>query len=422
MTVAKFGGTSLATVESIRAVGDIVRKEKYSCIVVSAPGKRFPDDVKVTDLLVRWFYEPEHRDTLTEELCERYGTLADGLGICPSMRHRVRASLKSHLVKHDSYVISRGEALMAGLVAEYLQFKHIDAYDCMYCVEGEVKVSGRFVRKLSPQKPVVVPGFYYRKSPLNKCGGIGLLSRGGSDYTGALIAATAREPYHNWTDIDGVYSADPRVVEHAHSLPELSYEEMRELSFAGAKVFHEDAMLPMIDADQVTYIKNTFDPKKHGTKLSSSPRPHRNIFTGVSALKGYTAITIKEPGLHRRPKALLSILSAFDDIPIEHVPTGVDIVTVVVESTRLHESVLSKLRTLFPVGTVIAELNWSVMVVVGCSMTGTPGVLAQVATVLAQKKINVHFVSQGASELSMVFGIHDSQCDEAVRAVHMLIE
>ena len=431
--VAKFGGSSVADTIQFVKVKDIVGEDasrKY--VVVSAPGKRFDQDTKMTDLLLLCHTHLLNHlpwEQLFQVVCDRFSAIAFTLGIGSDKLDLQKEYEKIRHAMEDGagsdYIASRGEYLNALLMASYLDWDFIDAADVIKFDER-----GKFMpeetneilaAELKKHGNAVIPGFYGTKPD----GKVVTFSRGGSDITGSIVArAAGAEIYENWTDVHGFLTADPRIVDDPQPIKYISYQELRELSYMGASVMHEDAIFPVKAAGIPINIRNTNDPSHPGTIiLDKIPEGETNVITGVAGSKDFVVIAMhkymmnSERGFVRR---LFSILDNYD-ISFEHMPTGIDTISVVVASknigNKLPDIIADINRNLEPDSIEVYE-NIAMIATVGQGMTYRPGVAARLFAALAEKNINIRMIDQGSSEINIIVGVENKDFEEAVRAIY----
>ncbi len=431
--VAKFGGSSVADTIQLMKVRDILMADdarRY--VVVSAPGKRYEQDTKMTDLLYLCHTHLVNHlpwDQLFQVVCDRFSAIAFTLGISPD-----RLDLQGEYAKireamekgaGPDYIASRGEYLNGRLVAAYLGWDFIDAADVMKFDER-----GRFLpeptneilsAELKKHEYAVIPGFY----GADPSGKIVTFSRGGSDITGSIVArAAGAEVYENWTDVHGFLTADPRIVKDPQPIRYISYQELRELSYMGASVMHEDAIFPVREAGIPINIRNTNDPDHPGTIiLEKTPEGTMGVITGVAGSKDFTVIAMHkymmtaERGFMKR---ILSILDSYD-ISFEHMPTGIDTLSLVVESKQLGNNLQDVVddikRSLEPDSIDVYE-DIALIATVGQGMSYRPGVAAKLFTALADNGINIRMIDQGSSEINIIVGVANKDFENAIRAIY----
>ncbi len=430
LVVAKFGGSSLADAEHFRAVKEIVEADPSRRYVVpSAPGKRASDDHKVTDLLLMCHQLAEHNIDPGEVFAlvsERYTSIRDELGLeqrieddLDVVRERIAAGATS------DYVASRGEYLNGKLLAEFLGYDFIDAADVIrFNTDGEYqqKQTMKTLRaRLEDSPNAVVPGFYGG----DDLGNIHTFSRGGSDVTGAIVARGARaDLYENWTDVSGFLQVDPRIVPEARPIEIVTYKELRELSYMGASVLHEEAIFPVREKGIPIQIRNTERSEDPGTLIVADDARRQFVtVTGIAGMRDFTVITLDKTLMNEEEGFIRKLVSVFETngVSILHVPSGIDTVSVIVrsESSRfILNKILAELRIYCQPDSISVSPGMSLIAVVGRGMIQSPGVAAKVFTALADSGVNIRMISQGASELSIIVGVEDSQFEDAIKALH----
>jgi len=433
--VAKFGGSSVADGIQLTKTKQIIEADpdrKY--IVVSAPGKRFEGDSKITDLLYLCKTHAEHNlpyDQLFQVIADRFMAVQLNLDIDVNL-HEHFDVIKENLKKGCSadYIASRGEYLNAVLIAAFLGYDFVDA-------EGLIQFDGkgRLLQKetdealraeLAKHERAVIPGFYGTNV---KDGSIKTFSRGGSDVTGSLVArAVGADIYENWTDVSGFLMADPRIVKNPKPIHKISYLELRELSYMGASVLHEDAIFPARMANIPINIRNTNKPEDPGTIITAEPdAENTNVITGIAGSKDFTVIAIYknmlagERGFIRR---ILSILEDFD-MSIEHVPTGIDTISIVLSNKTLDgrlDEVMDAIEKQVSPDRMEAFEDIAMIATVGHGMSRRPGTSATLFTALAQADVNIRMIDQGSSELNIIVGVQNKDFNKAIKAIYEAFE
>ena len=430
LKVLKFGGTSLADAEHFRQVAEIVKSDptrRY--VVASAPGKRFSNDTKVTDLLYKCYTLASEEEDITEvfdEIKGRYNDIIANLGLDMDLTEtfeKIRLSLL-HSSGRD-YIASRGEYLNAMILAKYLGFQFIDAKKVIFFKEDGSFDSERTNDILSDRLSVceyaVIPGFY--GSMPN--GTIKTFSRGGSDITGSIVARAASATlYENWTDVSGFLMADPRIIHEPRVIDTITYKELRELSYMGATVLHEDAIFPVRYSKIPINIRNTNEPGDRGTYIvPESDELSDCVITGVAGKTGFSSITIEkdmmnsELGLGRR---VLQVLEE-NGISFEHFPSGIDTMTVIVGSKALAEKrgdVLAGICKNINPENIFVEENLALIAVVGRGMVKAKGTAARIFTSLANAGVNIRMIDQGSSELNIIVGVDSNDYIIALKAIY----
>ena len=429
--VAKFGGSSVADALQIGKIKNIIENDPdIHYVVVSAPGKRFSDDSKVTDLLYLCKAHIEHNlpyQQIFQVICDRFMAVEVNLGVNVGLKEafeEIRKNLEAGAPA--DYIASRGEHLNAMLIAAYLGFDFVDSSRIVRFDEKgrfmEDLTNKEIAEELKHHERAVIPGFYGAKVD----GTIKTFSRGGSDITGALVArAVGADVYENWTDVSGFLMADPRIVKDPKPISTVSYKELRELSYMGASVLHEDAIYPARIANIPINIRNTNEPENPGTMITSEPAKleEGQIIAGIAGSKDFTVITMykallsSERGFIRK---MSGVLEDFD-IPIEHIPSGVDTLSVVISNKQLGgklEDILDEFeRQLKPDHMEVSD-DIALIATVGAGMSLRTGVSAKLFTALAEKKVNIRMIDQGSSEMNIIVGVENKDFEKAIRAIY----
>ena len=429
--VAKFGGSSVADALQIGKIKNIIENDPaIHYVVVSAPGKRFSDDSKVTDLLYLCKAHIEHNlpyQQIFQVICDRFMAVEVNLGVNVGLKEEfeeIRKNLEAGA--SADYIASRGEHLNAMLIAAYLGFDFVDSSRIVRFDEKgrfmEDLTNKEIAEELKHHERAVIPGFYGAKVD----GTIKTFSRGGSDITGALVArAVGADIYENWTDVSGFLMADPRIVKDPKPISTVSYKELRELSYMGASVLHEDAIYPARIANIPINIRNTNEPENPGTMITSEPAKleEGQIIAGIAGSKDFTVITMykallsSERGFIRK---MSGVLEDFD-IPIEHIPSGVDTLSVVISNKQLGgklEDILDEFeRQLKPDHMEVSD-DIALIATVGAGMSLRTGVSAKLFTALAEKKVNIRMIDQGSSEMNIIVGVENKDFEKAIRAIY----
>ena len=429
--VVKFGGSSLASAEQFKKVAAIIKAEPCRRYVVpSAPGKRTKNDTKVTDMLYSCYDAASKGEDITNHFGEieaRYNGIISELGLDFSLADEFEAIKNAFIHKAGrDFAASRGEYLNGLILAEYLGFDFIDAAEVIFFNDNGLFDSERtnavLASELKKHEYAVIPGFY--GSMPNDT--IKTFSRGGSDITGSIVARAAEcDLYENWTDVDGFLMADPRIVENPRVIGEITYRELRELSYMGATVLHEDAIFPVRFAGIPINIRNTNNPEAHGTLIKSSSDKYDtgNVITGVAGKKGFSVITVEkdmmnaEVGFGRR---VLEVLEN-NDICFEHLPSGIDNMSVIINTHELEgrrERILNGMCRPVNPETVDIEDGLALVAVVGRAMVKAKGTAARVFKAISGAGINIRMIDQGSSEISIIVGVEEADFEEALRAIY----
>ena len=431
MKTVKFGGTSLASAEMMKHCADILKKDdarRY--VIVSAPGKRFDGDIKVTDLLYRIYsevlndYDPE---ATVMVVYERFREIVEGLGIefdLDGEFDEIRAQLNHDL--NPNWLASRGEYLNAKIFAAYLGWPFLDAKDLIIFKENHIlshhltyKTAGAI---LSDFSHAVIPGFYGADTH----GVITTFSRGGSDVTGAVIArSVGAELYENWTDVSGVMTADPRIIDNPKQVKWISYRELRELSYMGASVLHEDAILPIRSSGIPIQIKNTMDPDAEGTMIVSAYPfdMKKHPVTGIAGKKGFSNLQIEMALMNTQVGFGARVLQIIADngISYEHTPTSIDIISVIAETQyfeKCRSKIIMEIDREFHPDKLFIEDGMALVTVVGEGISTNVGVAARVLQIISNAGINVRMIDAGCSELNIIIGINESDYEKTIHALY----
>lgn len=432
LKVLKFGGSSLADADQFRKVAAVVKADPANRFVVaSAPGKRFPEDVKVTDLLLECYQLARAKKPIDEpfgKIETRFREIIADLGLNLSLESEfatIRLVIKNRAGR--DYVASRGEYLNSMILAEYLGYAFLDAEDSIFFTEEGVldlaRTDSSLEVLLSEAGRAVIPGFY--GSMPN--GTIRTFSRGGSDISGSIVARAAKaDLYENWTDVSGMLMADPRVVSDPEPIPCITYRELRELSYMGASVMHEEAIFPVREAGIPINIRNTNCPEAPGTMILSSgenaPAPN-HVITGIAGKVGFSAIYIEKALMNGQKGFGRRVLQVLEEhqISFEHLPSGIDTMTVVVETAALKpelDAVLAALKKAVAPDHIAVHDDLALLAVVGRGMVRSEGTAFRVFRALAEAKVNVRMIDQGSSELNIIVGIDAAHYAKALDAVY----
>ena len=444
LKVCKFGGTSVADAAAVRQVCDIVTADAgRRVVVVSAPGKRHRDDAKVTDMLIQC---AEHKlagrpyGEGIEAIVKRYADIATELaaadGVCDDIAQDLWRRIETPCSSRAAFLDlmkAAGEDNSGRLVAAILRGRGSDAH---YVNPGEAGMrltadfgnaqllpeSYRELEKLRKRKGVlVVPGFFGH----TPAGEVVTFPRGGSDITGSILAAAVHaDMYENFTDVDSVFAADPRLVEKARAIPELTFREMRELAYAGFSVLHEEAIIPAVRAGIPIYVKNTQRPHLPGTKIVARHEQAARRVVGIASSAGFCTLYVskylmnREIGFGRR---LLEILED-EGLSFEHTPSGIDNMSVILRETALstekEERVIARIRSELDADDVDVERGLALVMIVGEGMRYAVGMAAKATGALAAAGVNIEMMNQGSSEISMMFGVKAEDRTRAVQALY----
>lgn len=428
--VVKFGGSSLASAEQFRKVGDIIREDSARRYVVpSAPGKRFSKDTKVTDMLYDCYEVAVAGKDFSDKLDniqERYQEIIDGLGLDFSLKDDfkiVEENFRKGAGK--DYAASRGEFLNGKVMAAYLDIPFVDAAEVVRFNEdgsfNDEVTNELLSERLSCLERAVIPGFYGAKED----GTVVTFSRGGSDISGSLVAlAVHADLYENWTDVSGFLIADPRIVRNSKSIEIITYKELRELSYMGASVLHEDAIFPVRKAGIPINIRNTNAPQDKGTLIvESTCRKSKYTITGIAGTDGFAAITVEKAMMNSEVGFCRKVLQVFEDngVSIEHMPSGIDTMTIFVRKDTFEEKeqkILSDINKAVHPDHIELESDLALIAVVGRGMKSTRGTAGRIFSALAHAHINVKMIDQGSSELNIIVGVRHEDFKNAIRALY----
>ena len=428
--VVKFGGSSLANSDQFRKVGDIIRSEESRRYVVpSAPGKRFPEDIKVTDLLYSCYKSAaagEDFSGLLAEIKERYYEIVRGLGLDLSLEEEFRQIEEDFRAQAGTdYAASRGEFLNGKIMAAYLGYEFVDAASVIRFdkngIFDEEKTDRLLEKRLSKCERAVVPGFYGAMED----GTVKTFSRGGSDITGSLVAkAVHADLYENWTDVSGFLVTDPRIVDDPAVIETITYRELRELSYMGATVLHEDAIFPVQKEGIPINIRNTNRPEDKGTLIvESTCRKPKYVITGIAGKKGFCSINIEKSMMNSEIGFGRKVLQVFEEqgINFEHVPSGIDTMTVYVHQDEFEEKeqqVIAGIHRAVNPDFIEMESDLALIAVVGRGMKSQRGTAGRVFSALAHAHVNVKMIDQGSSELNIIIGVENRDFEAAVKAIY----
>lgn len=428
--VVKFGGSSLASAEQFKKVGEIIRADKSRRYVVpSAPGKRFSGDTKVTDMLYTCYnaaVREKKFEALLDEIKARYNEIIDGLGLELSLDAEFDVIRENfgRKVGRD-YAASRGEYLNGIIMANYLGYEFIDAAEVILFDEtgrfDDEKTNAVLSKRLEQVACAVIPGFYGSMPD----GTIKTFSRGGSDLTGSIVAKAAKvDMYENWTDVSGFMIADPRIINNPKSIEAITYKELRELSYMGATVLHEDAIFPIRKEGIPINIRNTNAPDDKGTLIVEATCRHpKYTITGIAGKQGFASITIEKAMMNSEVGFCRKVLQVFEDngISIEHMPSGIDTMTVFVHQSEFEEKeqeVLAGIHQAVQPDSLELESDLALIAIVGRGMRAKRGTSGRVFSALAHAHVNVKMIDQGSSELNIVVGVRNHDFDNAIRALY----
>ena len=430
LKVAKFGGSSMADAKQFEKVRDIVRADPArKVIVVSAAGKRSADDHKLTDLLYLCYAHLQYGvncDAVFQMICDRYIAIRDECGLnvdieaeLDVLRRQMRAGIS------EEELVSRGEYFSALLMADYLGYSFLDAELWVrFQFDGSIDKEASYaaLRRLADGRSVVIPGFY-GVTPDRK---IRTFSRGGSDITGAIVArAVNADMYENWTDVSGCLMADPRIVRNPEPIRYVTYRELRELSYMGASVLHEDAIFPVRIAGIPTNIRNTNHPDEPGTVICYEAEDYESEYpiTGIAGHKDFAIINVEKAMMNSEIGFGRRLLQALEEqgISFEHMPSGIDTMCVVVHESALEgkkEKLVQRIHELCTPDTVEIHSGLALIATVGRGMVRSKGISARLFNALMKAGVNVRLIDQGSSELNIIVGVDNLDFEVATRAIY----
>lgn len=433
--VAKFGGSSLADSKQFSKVKEIIKSdENRRYIIPSAPGKVHKGDHKITDLLYMCHQLASHRlniDDVYNIIEKRF------LGICSDLELEINIqeildNIKEKIQDGSSkdYAASRGEYLNAIILSNFLDFEFVDSKDIMvFNDKGELdteKTEEKTREKLEKIERAVIPGFYGAKEN----GDIVTFSRGGSDITGSIVASSLDcKLYENWTDVSGFLMADPRIVDDPKPIEIITYKELRELSYMGAPVLHEESLFPVKNKGIAINIKNTNFPDHLGTKIVNDEYPlnHTETITGIAGKKDFTVISIEKTRMTSEKDFLRKLITVLEtnNIAIQHMPSSIDSISLIISSSQLNsklDKVIEEIKIYCNPDSIISYPNMALVAVVGRGMIRTKGVSAKIFAALSNSGINIRMITQGSSELNIIIGVENIDFDKSISAIYKAFE
>lgn len=444
MKVAKFGGSSLASAAQIRKVYNIVLSDpERQIVVVSAPGKRSKDDIKVTDMLIACaesYLDKGSADNEVDMIVSRYEDIAKELGCHGEIIDLIASDIKNRLntavgnrAKFIDLLKAAGEDNCARLVAAYFNATGVEAYyvnpkDAGLLLSnqfGNAQVLPQSYENLKDLRNMpgikIFPGFFGYSLE----GDVVTFSRGGSDITGSILAAAVEaDLYENFTDVDSIYAVDPNIIENPHSIRELTYREMRELSYSGFGIFHEEALIPVYRKGIPVRVLNTNNPDAQGTTILLSRSKENGPVVGIASGTGFCSIYISKYLMNREigfGRKLLQILEE-EGLSYEHTPSGIDNISVILKecqfSKAIEERVIKHIKDQLSVDDIAVSRNQALIMVVGEGMQRTVGIAARITGALAKAGVNIEMINQGSSEVSMMFGVKEEDNVTAVKAIY----
>lgn len=430
LKVVKFGGSSLASAKQMAKVGVIIHEDPDRRYVIdSAPGKRFSDDTKVTDMLYQCYDAAaagEGIDDKLDAIRARYQEIIEGLKIDINLDEEFEV-IRDYFKRRAGrdYAASRGEYLNGRLLAAYLGYKFIDAKDViLFDQHGNFdpeRTNAVCHERLKSVDRAVIPGFYGSMPD----GSIKTFSRGGSDITGSIISRAVRaNVYENWTDVSGCLVTDPRLVENPETIETITYRELRELSYMGASVLHEDAIFPVRSEGIPINIRNTNRPQDAGTLIvESTVRSPKHVITGVAGRRGFCSINIDKAMMNSEIGFGRKVLQVFEEnrISFEHTPSGIDTFSVLVHQEEFQDKeqdVIAGLHRAVNPDNISLESDLALIAIVGRGMRNAQGTASRLFTTLARAGVNIKMIDQGSSELNIIIGVRDDDFEHSIRAIY----
>lgn len=434
LKVLKFGGSSMADAGQYAKVKSIVEyDDSRRVVVVSAAGKRFKDDHKLTDLLYLCHAHLKYGvsfDAVFDMVCQRYLEIKQELGLSTEIEPELSA-LRDKMRRgiSEDELVSRGEYFSARLMADYLGFEFVDATEWLHFnfdATVDKEVSYRKLKALAEGKKIVTPGFY----GVMPDGSIKTFTRGGSDITGALAAAALdADVYENWTDVSGILMADPRIVDNPATIERITYTELRELSFIGAQVLHEQTIFPVREKNIPLNIRNTNDPAHPGTVImeafsaDTQSQEDSRFITGIAGRKDYTIISLTKRGASSTVGIQRRILEIFErhGIAVEYTPNGIDCLSMVVPCKQLGDTlytILGEISDQLKPDKLETTENIAIVAAVGRKMAFRPGISGRIFAALGEHGINIRMISQGPEEVNIIVGVDNSDYANTVRVLY----
>ena len=433
MRVVKFGGSSMADAGQYRKVRDILLADpERRVVIVSAAGKRFSGDHKLTDLLYLCYSHVKYGvdcSLIFDMIKSRYLGIQNALGLDIDLEpelNELKAKVTSKQVTREE-LVSRGEYFSAKLMAAYLGFRFIDAADWVkFNMDGTVNQEASYAalqERMTPGVGAVIPGFYGSMPH----GAIHTFSRGGSDITGSLAAAALdADVYENWTDVSGILMADPRIVDDPLSIPEVTYDELRELSYSGAQVLHEGTIFPVREKNIPLNIRNTNDPEAPGTMIQESfdgEYDSDRFITGITGKKDFTIISLSKRGMSNQVGVLHKVLTILvrHNLSVDYVPNGIDNVSIVLPTESIASSlytILGEIQTEVEPDTLDVHDQIAIVAAVGRQMAYRPGISGKLFAALGEAGINIRMINQGPDELNIIFGVDNRDFKKAIQVLY----
>ena len=430
LKVCKFGGSSVAGSNQFQQIKKIIEADKdRRIVVVSAVGKANSNDYKVTDLLYLVYQHHKYHVDATPlflQIKQKYVQIQKELHLTLDLEKEwddVFSRLKENKLSEEE-LVSRGEYFCAKLMANYLGYTFIDSKDLIFFdYEGKVleeKTNQAIENVLRHYSNIVVPGFY-GSYPNNR---ICLFSRGGSDVTGSYLAKGAHANlYENFTDVSGFYMADPRIVDQPRKISQITFDELRELSYMGASVLHEETILPLVDQDIPLVILNTNHPEEKGTWITKTGTDHKHLITGITGKKGFLALTFVKTKGSNKLNILLKVLNVFNSfhIEVEHIPTSIDSFCIVVEEKNILEKyydLIAELKKIDHILQIREDKDIALLAVVGRNMVKKTGSSGSILSTFGEENINIKLIDQGLEEFNITIGVSNADFEKSIRALY----
>ena len=433
LKITKFGGSSMADAGQYKKIRDILLADPARrVVVVSAAGKRDKNDNKITDLLYLCHSHVKYGvdcDRIFQMIASRYIGIRNELGLALAIEPELEALKKSVDAKQVTReeLVSRGEYFSAKLMAAYLGFQFIDAADWVkFNFDGTVDQEKSYEElrsRVTPGVGAVIPGFYGSMPD----GTIHTFSRGGSDITGSLAAAALdADVYENWTDVSGILMADPRIVDDPQTIPEVTYDELRELSYSGAQVLHEDAIFPVREKNIPLNIRNTNAPGDAGTMIKESfdgDHDQDRFITGITGKKDFSIISLSKRGMSNQVGVLHKVLTVLvrHNISVDYVPNGIDNVSVVLPTAAIEKelyTIMAEIKREAQPDTLDVHHHIAVVAAVGRKMAFRPGISGKIFAALGEAGINIRMINQGPDELNIIFGVDNNDFESAIKVLY----
>ena len=430
LKVCKFGGSSLSDAKHFKQVKAIIEADKdRKCVIVSAPGKGEGERDKITDLLYLCFQHNKYHvefDSLFARVEQRYLTIKKELNIDYPIENDIQ-DIKNALKAGEmteAKLVSRGEFLCAKLLSAYLGYSFLDAKDLIHFkFDGKVdekKTNEDITKAFSKVEKAVIPGFYGAYPNGDIC----LFSRGGSDVSASYFAeALDAYLYENFTDVSGFYMADPRIIENPLKINEISYDELRELSYAGAQVLHAETIIPLMEKRIPLEVLNSNHPEEGGTFIKDKAPGNNHLITGLTGKKGFIALTFVKSREYDKLESIRMVLDVFAryKVPVEHIPTSIDSFSVIAEKSKLEDryfDLVADLKKLPEIVSLSEDDDVALVAIVGSNMAKKSGVSGKILSVFGEEKINIKLIDQGREEINIIVGISNSDFEKSLQALY----